>query len=511
MLPQGYTRVEWIQSTGSQSINTGVYPNQDTRVAMRVKIAKTSDSYKAMFGARSAWGSRDYSMWYNAYSDYLANYANESITCASDNIAGDHLIDKNKNTTYIDGVVIATSAYTTFESPHQMLLFAVIQDSGIDSRGGDFKIEDCQIYADTEKIRDYIPFVDSNGNANLWDDVNGMQAEKVGTFLHGASIVPAAPANLVQISAPNGLAFSWAPSKDANEYTIMRDGTTIASVYGDITSYTDIGALGEHTYTVTPYNGTQAGTGSSIKISTELEAPKMLRASLDGNIVTLKWNEVIGASGYNVYRDGEIIASVASASHTDVLIPPASATYTVQAYAGDRMSAQSEAVAVENWEGVLLTLITDRTAADVAEAKRLRDKLLAGEVLTDEEFARYSAGLRGCYNASDMNRVGAAVRYVANRLNAEGYGAHVSPKTDWQMEYAVRQSDWNKYLDEVRHLRRKLTLMRTTPQITDGMYSGLKNHAEANAIEQILVDLDWILTNIIRNYVYAGEVFAGEV
>ena len=160
---------------------------------------------------------------------------------------------------------------------------------------------------------------------------------------------------------------------------------------------------------------------------------------------------------------------------------------------------------------MLLALITDRTAADVAEAKRLRDKLLAGEVLTDEEFARYSAGLRGCYNASDMNRVGAAVRYVANRLNAEGYGAHVSPKTDWQMEYAVRQSDWNKYLDEVRHLRRKLTLMRTTPQITDGMYSGLKSYAEANAIEQILVDLDWMLTNIIRDYIYAGEVFAGEV
>ena len=159
----------------------------------------------------------------------------------------------------------------------------------------------------------------------------------------------------------------------------------------------------------------------------------------------------------------------------------------------------------------ILNLITDRTAADVAEAKRLRDKLLAGEALTDEELSRYFAGLRGCYNASDMNRVGAAVRYVANRLNAEGYGAHVEPKTDWQMEDIVRQSDWNKYLDEVRHLRRKLTLMRTTPQITDGMYSGLKSYAEANAIEQILVDLDWMLTNIIRNYIYAGEVFAGEV
>lgn len=212
-----------------------------------------------------------------------------------------------------------------------------------------------------------------------------------------------------------------------------------------------------------------------------------------------------------MYRDGSAIASVFETYYIDTLTPPASAAYSVTAYVGGIISAPSQTVVVNNWAVVLPAMITDRTAADVSEAKRLRDKLLASEALTDEESARYFAGLRGAYNASDMNRVGAAVRYVANRLNAEGYGAYVEPKTDWQMADIVRQSDWNKYLDVVRYLRRKLTLMRTTPQITDGMYSGLKSCAEANAIEQILVDLDWMLTNIIRDYIYAGEVFAGEV
>lgn len=157
-----------------------------------------------------------------------------------------------------------------------------------------------------------------------------------------------------------------------------------------------------------------------------------------------------------------------------------------------------------------LTLITDRTATDVAEARRLIEKLRDGKPLTEAERAAYLAGLRGCYNASDMNRVGEAVQYIADRLIAEGYAPRVSPKTDWTMTDLVRQSDWSAYLDDVRELRRKLAMLPTTPEITDAMYGGI-DHAGANDVERILVDLDFLITNMIQSYVYVGEVFAGEV
>lgn len=323
---------------------------------------------------------------------------------------------------------------------------------------------------------------------------------------------PSMPQNLTYaINVTGSIELTWDDAQYATKYEISRNGTTIATTLE--TRYTDLEAISGKTYVyvVTPYNYTQAGESATITVRTALDTPASLNAMLDGTNVTLTWNAVSGAEGYKVYRDGAVVASVTNTSYTDTIAPPTSVAYAVSAYLGSIQSGVSDAVVVENWEGVLLTLITDRTAADVAEAKRLRDKVNAGEALTDEESARYFAGPRGAYNANDMNRVGAAVRYVADRLNAEGYGAHVSPKTDWQIEDIVLQSDWNKYIDEVRHLRRKLTLMRTTPQIINGMYSGLKSYAEANAIEQILVDLDWMLTNIIRNYIYAGEVFAGEV
>ena len=514
MLPQGFTRVEYIESTGMQYIDTEFKPNQNTRIVMDaipMSVGGASGDCGMFFGSGYPVQQKGFEAY--AFGGMVTGVYNGVQKDGSAVSAGQRVvIDFNKNVCKItaDGKVVLNHTFTasTFTSSINLALFVL-------PRQGKFygctRGISCQIYNNGVIAREYIPCIDSNRNANLWDDVNETLAEKVGTFLYGAPVVPDPLSGLVQINAQAGAAFSWNPSEDANEYVIARDGVKIATVYGNVTSYTDADAPGKSTYTVTPYNGTQAGTGASITILTKLDTPVNLKASLDDRAVTLTWDAVSGAEGYKVYRDGAVVAAVASTTYTDTLTPPASVAYAVSAYAGTIRSEISQTVVVENWEGVLLTLITDRTDADVAEAKRLRDKLIAGEALTDEESARYFAGLRGCYNASDMNRVGAAVRYVANRLNAEGYGAYVSPKTDWQMEDIVRQNDWNKYLDEVPHLRRKLTLMRTTPQITDGMYSGLKSYAEANAIEQILVDLDWMLTNIIRNYIYAGEVFAGEV
>ena len=62
----------------------------------------------------------------------------------------------------------------------------------------------------------------------------------------------------------------------------------------------------------------------------------------------------------------------------------------------------------------LLNLITDRTQADVDCVRQLAAKGWAA--MTAEERAAWNGGLKGAYNASDLNRVGSAVEYVANRL-----------------------------------------------------------------------------------------------
>ena len=71
-----------------------------------------------------------------------------------------------------------------------------------------------------------------------------------------------------------------------------------------------------------------------------------------------------------------------------------------------------------------MNLIYDRTAEDVERALALAKKAEAG-TLTDAEKAEWLAGMKGCYNAADMNRVEAAVQTLAAELNAAGYAVEV--------------------------------------------------------------------------------------
>ena len=134
----------------------------------------------------------------------------------------------------------------------------------------------------------------------------------------------------------------------------------------------------------------------------------------------------------------------------------------------------------------LLTLITDRTAEDVANKTA-----------------------KGFYNASDLNRVGAAVQYVAERFAAQGYAVAVNPKTDWLASDIPTASELETYRQNIATLRALLAVMPTTPEAPDSM-AGL-TYTEANSIEQILLDLDTLLTNAALAWYQSGEIYAGEV
>ena len=135
---------------------------------------------------------------------------------------------------------------------------------------------------------------------------------------------------------------------------------------------------------------------------------------------------------------------------------------------------------------IMDTLITDRTQADV-DARN--DK--------------------GTYNASDLNRVGAAMNYVADRLRAAGYDPHISPKTDWMDGEWVTPADEAIYLGDLEELRKQFALYETTPEVPPDLEK--LNYIEANSIEQILVDIDALLTNIAAGWLYSGEIYSGEV
>lgn len=124
---------------------------------------------------------------------------------------------------------------------------------------------------------------------------------------------------------------------------------------------------------------------------------------------------------------------------------------------------------------------------------------------------------KGSYKASDLNRVGAAMNYVADRLKAQGYDPHISPKTDWKDGEWVTPADQAVYLGDLAELRKQFAMMKSTPEVPPRILAtGINTndgltHTWANDIEKILEDIDLLLTNAAQAWFYSGEIFSGEV
>lgn len=155
----------------------------------------------------------------------------------------------------------------------------------------------------------------------------------------------------------------------------------------------------------------------------------------------------------------------------------------------------------------VLNLITDRTKADVERVRHLAAKGWAN--MTEEERNEWLDGLKGAYNTTDLNRVGAAVEYVVGRFGELGYVVSCEVKKNWEQSNFPDEAQTENYLNSISYVRSLVPVFKTTPEVPEDM-SGL-TYVEANNIEKILLDVNKIADNITASWYYSGELLSGEV
>ena len=149
---------------------------------------------------------------------------------------------------------------------------------------------------------------------------------------------------------------------------------------------------------------------------------------------------------------------------------------------------------------IIYTLITDRTTADVARVHELAVKGYAG--MTAAELAEWLAGMKGAYNAVDLNRVGTALNYLKSRLVPLcGKNIQWSAKTDWAVTDIITASQAAEYRQRVQDIRNALVYPANSPDVPEIIrltYTG------ANDIERILQICEWLIDNILLAFRYTG-------
>lgn len=159
---------------------------------------------------------------------------------------------------------------------------------------------------------------------------------------------------------------------------------------------------------------------------------------------------------------------------------------------------------------IIDTLITDRTADDVARVKELKKKILESGIggLSASEYQEYFSGMKGAYNRTDLNRVGEACNYVYDHIYSLGMrpDGYTQAKTDWAVSDVPKSGD-------LQTLTRDLSILynQTGAQVTlPGSFENL-TYTGANNIEKFLVEAEAKVKELETSMYFCGEIFCGEV
>lgn len=149
---------------------------------------------------------------------------------------------------------------------------------------------------------------------------------------------------------------------------------------------------------------------------------------------------------------------------------------------------------------IIDTLVTDRTQADVERVKTLAAKGFAA--MTAAERAEWLAGMKGAYNAADLNRVGTALNYLAGRLGPIcGKIIHGTAKTDWAVTDIATASQAETYRQQIQDIRDALAYPAGTP---DAPELARLTYTDANNIERILKLCEELIVNVAKSFRHTG-------
>lgn len=182
--------IEYIQSSGTQYINSGFIPKATTRTIMKAEPMSWS-AWSAFFGTRNATSStasQAYIAAVPAATLYRSDYFGSSLTAETPTIMQITNIDKNKNICSFNNIMITNTSSTVNATTNMFLL--ALNDVGTAKYFLSAKLYSCKIYDGDTLVRDFIPIKTTTNVYGLWDKVNKVFYPNAGTgtFTGGPAI-----------------------------------------------------------------------------------------------------------------------------------------------------------------------------------------------------------------------------------------------------------------------------------------------------------------------------------
>ena len=180
-LPDLINYVEWIESSGSQYVDTGFKPNNNTHVVADIQVV-TLSGYAPLFGARIASRNNEFATWAIDETSYQDGFGTSMTAGLAAKTTDRNTVDKNKNRFIVNETTLTTHAAATFQSNLNLYIFNINTNGSL---SGSYKtyarLFSFQIYDNDALVRDLRPCYDPEGVACLYDRVEKKYYYNAGT------------------------------------------------------------------------------------------------------------------------------------------------------------------------------------------------------------------------------------------------------------------------------------------------------------------------------------------
>lgn len=160
-LPAGYTKLAYMQTSGTQYVNTLFSPNQNTKLEVRYQTTQSSACGIAVVD--QSWQNNGFGVWGNAavYGNSVYNsvvfYGDDPITM---------ILDKGQ--LYKNGELVWTGTEATFQTPSNLTLMALNRNGSM-AEYTSGKLYYCKLWDNDELVRDLVPCINDSGEVGLYD------------------------------------------------------------------------------------------------------------------------------------------------------------------------------------------------------------------------------------------------------------------------------------------------------------------------------------------------------
>lgn len=192
-LPEGYTELEYIQSTGTQYIDTGFKPKNTTKITADFQVTTQPTSHLIIFGCRTGYSSADQFVLgfagHKSPAVWRADFGSGQTSFPSTVVWSSRftaVFDSSACTLNADSV---NNTNSTFTSTHDLFL---LTDNDNETAAGyiSAKLYACRIYDNGTLARNFIPCKNAAGMIGLYDTVGAEFYPNAGTgsFTAGAAV-----------------------------------------------------------------------------------------------------------------------------------------------------------------------------------------------------------------------------------------------------------------------------------------------------------------------------------